>query len=184
MLAVIKVVSTSIVNVVATASLDQRIDFNILKKYKQISYRAEKYGGRVAYLKTKEMKGKVSIFLNGKMISVGTITEFQAIKELGLAMKFLVEKKLAKWVELQPIIQNVVFVADFQANLELENLSEDLKAIYEPEQFPGAILRLKEPFKTSILLFASGKAVITGLKSSEQIEPTIQLLKQLLELNQ
>jgi len=48
----------------------------------------------------------------------------------------------------------------------MERILETTKAIYEPEQFPGAILRLKEPFKTSMLIFASGKVVITGLKSS------------------
>jgi transcription initiation factor TFIID TATA-box-binding protein len=61
-----------------------------------------------------------------------------------------------------------------------EDDSEKTRAIYEPEQFPGAILRLKEPFKTTILIFASGKAVITGLKSSIQIEPIVQQLKELL----
>jgi TATA-box binding protein (TBP) (component of TFIID and TFIIIB) len=45
------------------------------------------------------------------------------------------------------------------------------------------MLRLKEPFKTSILVFASGKTVITGLTSSEQIEPVIQQLGRLLSDN-
>jgi len=98
-------------------------------------------------------------------------------------MGFLVEKNLAKKVELQPKIQNVVVTADFEESLNLETFSENVRAIYEPEQFPGAILRLDKPFKASMLLFASGKAVIAGLKSSEQIEPTIQQLKELIQSN-
>jgi TATA-box binding protein (TBP) (component of TFIID and TFIIIB) len=39
---------------------------------------------------------------------------------------------------------------------------------------------LVQPFKTSVLVFASGKIVITGLKSSEQIEQVIKRIKGLL----
>jgi transcription initiation factor TFIID TATA-box-binding protein len=177
-------VKSKIVNVVATASLDLPMDFEELRKYREIFHDSDVYGGRVAYFKTAEMEGKVSIFLSGKMISVGTKSEAQAFKELKLARSFLVKKKLAKKIELQPKIQNLVVTADFETNLELEKLCEKIKAIYEPEQFPGAILRVQEPFKASILIFASGKIVIAGLRSSEQIEPTIQLLKQLIESNQ
>ena len=74
--------------------------------------------------------------------------------------------------------------ADFEQQFNLEELSQKIRAIYEPEQFPGAILRITQPFKTSVLLFASGKAVITGLKSQTEIEPTIQALKSIIELNQ
>jgi transcription initiation factor TFIID TATA-box-binding protein len=35
--------------------------------------------------------------------------------------------------------------------------------MYEPEQFPGLIYRMTEP-KVVLLLFASGKLVITGAK--------------------
>ena len=59
-----------IVNVVATTSVDQSLDFNELTKNKEIIYNSNAYGGKVAYLKTKNMKGKVSIFQSGKMISV------------------------------------------------------------------------------------------------------------------
>jgi transcription initiation factor TFIID TATA-box-binding protein len=40
--------------------------------------------------------------------------------------------------------------------------------MYEPEQFPGLIYRMKEP-KVVMLLFASGKLVITGAKREEQV---------------
>ncbi len=172
-----------IVNVVATASLNQPVDFFKLKEFPEMAHSPNVYRGKVAYFKTFGMEGKVSIFQSGKMISVGTKSKVQAAQELKLAMSFLVEKDLTKKIELVPKIQNIVVTADFEASLDLETFSKNLKAIYEPEQFPGAILRLEKPFKTSILLFASGKAVITGLKSSEQIEPTIQQLKELIESN-
>jgi transcription initiation factor TFIID TATA-box-binding protein len=40
--------------------------------------------------------------------------------------------------------------------------------MYEPEQFPGLIYRMKEP-KVVLLLFASGKLVIAGAKREEEV---------------
>lgn len=177
-------VKLQIVNVVATASLNQKMDFDKLREFKEIRYDSEKYGGRVAYFKMGQMQGIVSIFLSGKLISVGTKSEEQAVKELDLAKNFLTQRKLVMDVKLSPVTQNLVVTADFVVNLNLEKFSERPKVIYEPEQFPGAILRLERPFKASILIFASGKAVITGLKSSSQIDATIHEVEQLIELNQ
>jgi transcription initiation factor TFIID TATA-box-binding protein len=175
---------TAIVNVVATASVNQEMDFDKLRKYKEIFQDSDVYGGRVAYFKTKKMEGKVSIFSSGKMISIGTKSELDAFHELKAAMEFLVKKGFARPVALEPKTQNIVVSSDFQMSVNLEKLAEKSKTIYEPEQFPGAILRFNEPCKTSILVFASGKVVITGLKSSDQIEPTIRKLGRLLEKSQ
>lgn len=174
---------SQIVNVIATASVGQVLDFNELRKHKEIFYDKDVYKGRVAYFKAKGMQGKVSIFISGKMISIGTRSEPQAFKELQIAEKFLTTNGLIKHNRLQPKTQNLVITSDFGKSIDFEELSEKIKIIYEPEQFPGAILRLVEPFKASILLFASGKIVVAGLKSSNEIEPTIQKLKQLIEAN-
>lgn len=173
-------VKVQVVNVVATASVNQTIDFNELVKCKEIIYSSSIYGGGVAYFKTEKMEGKVSIFLSGKMISVGTKSESKAFSELAFVIDYLSAEGLIKKVEPSPKIQNLVVMADFEHQIDLEDFSEKTRAIYEPEQFPGAILRITEPFKTSILIFASGKTIITGLKSSNQIEPVIQRIKKLL----
>lgn len=174
-------VKVTIVNVVATASLKQEMDFESLRKFKEIFHDSDVYGGRVAYLKTSQMQGRISIFSSGKMISMGTKSEAQARKELFLSKNFLVEKGLIKEVDLQPLTQNIVAMADFEQSISLEDLSQRTQAIYEPEQFPGAILRLKDPFKASILIFASGKAIITGLKSASQILTIISKLEDIIE---
>lgn len=173
-----------IVNVVATSSLCHNIDFEELRKHKEIFHDSDVYGGRVAYFKSERMVGRVSIFASGKMISVGTKNEKQAYRELKLASDFLIEKGFAKRINLVFKTQNLVATVDFGKSVNLEKLSEETRAIYEPEQFPGAILRFKEPFKTSILIFGSGKTVITGLKSHEQLEPTINKLTKIIELNE
>lgn len=173
-------VKVTIVNVVATASLNQPMDFEELRRYGEIFHDSDVYGGRVAYFKTKQMQGKVSIFSSGKMISVGTKSEDQAQKELQLAKQFLVEKGLIKDVTLEPKTQNIVATADFEQSINLEDLVSKTHAIYEPEQFPGVILRLEQPVRTSVLVFASGKVVITGLKDSKQIETAQRRIRDLI----
>jgi transcription initiation factor TFIID TATA-box-binding protein len=44
---------------------------------------------------------------------------------------------------------------------------------YEPEQFPGLVYRLDEP-KVVVLLFGSGKLIITGGKKPEDAKKAVQ----------
>jgi len=174
-------VETQIVNVVATASLNQELDFYELRQYKEIFHDSDVYGGRVAYLKTKNMEGRVSLFPSGKMISVGTRSEKKAFEELNCAMRFLVEKGFIKKVTLSPRTQNIVVTVDFERRVNLEELVANTRGIYKPKQFPAFILKVEKPYTASILIFASGKVIIAGLKSSEQIVPVIQKIEDILK---
>jgi len=178
---------TAIVNVVATAALNQELDLDELAKFREILHDSVVYGGRVAYFKSPKMKGKVSIFASGKMISVGTKSEEEAFHELEHTKGFLIEKGFIKSTRsldrsfLQPKIRNIVVVTEFGKSVNLEELSLRKRMIYEPEQFPGGIMRIERPFKATVLIFSSGKAVIAGLRSSKQINPTIQKLKDIIK---
>jgi len=55
--------------------------------------------------------------------------------------------------------------------------------MYEPEQFPGAVYRMDEP-KVVILVFASGKLVITGAKSEEQVRIAADKIRAILMENE
>ena len=68
-------------------------------------------------------------------------------------------------------IQNVVSSHDVGFQIRLESLfnhamERKITCRYEPELFPGLIFRMKEP-KVVLLIFASGKIVLTGAKSRE-----------------
>ncbi len=61
-------------------------------------------------------------------------------------------------------VVNLVVTTDFEHKLDLEKIASTLLNVeYNPEQFPGVVMRIKEP-KTSALLFTSGKIVCTGAK--------------------
>lgn len=174
-------VETRIVNVVATAALGQRIDLEEIRKFKEIFHDSDVYGGRVAYFKTENMQGKVSIFPSGKMISVGTKSEEDAFRELERAKKFLIKKGLIQKVVLKPVTRNMVVSVNFGEPVNLEDLTFKEHIIYEPEQFPAGILKIFKPYKASVLIFGSGKVVVTGLTSTSQIDSVIERLNSLLK---
>lgn len=66
-------------------------------------------------------------------------------------------------------IQNIVGSCDVHFNISLEGLSvNNSYCNYEPEVFPGLIFRMVKP-KIVLLIFVSGKIVLTGAKKKEQI---------------
>ncbi len=81
-------------------------------------------------------------------------------------------------------IVNIVVSSDLKHDVPLEKMAATLSNTeYNPEQFPGLVLRIKEP-KTSALIFSSGKIVCTGARNMEQVEQAIQkIIKSLEKIN-
>ena len=73
-------------------------------------------------------------------------------------------------------------IVNFEMRVNLEELTEKCRMIYEPEQFPSGILKVDKAYKATALLFSSGKAVITGLKASNKIDPTIQKIIRIISM--
>lgn len=73
-------------------------------------------------------------------------------------------------------IQNIVASASLDHDVPLIKLAEALpNTEYNPEQFPGLVMRIKEP-KTSALIFSSGKVVCTGAKSMSKVKLAIEAI--------
>jgi transcription initiation factor TFIID TATA-box-binding protein len=69
-------------------------------------------------------------------------------------------------------INNVVGSGDIEREVALEAVEEDLdirEATYEPEQFPTLRCKLYD-HKPTVLLYRSGKLIITGADSVEGAE--------------
>ena len=81
-------------------------------------------------------------------------------------------------------IVNIVVSTSLEHDIPLEKMAATLSNTeYNPEQFPGLVIRIKEP-KTSALIFSSGKVVCTGAKTIEEVELSLQkIIKSLLKLN-
>ncbi len=73
-------------------------------------------------------------------------------------------------------IQNVVASADLHTIVPLEKVSRTLENTeYNPEQFPGLVLRIF-PAKITSLVFSTGKIVCTGAKSENSVENAVNLV--------
>jgi transcription initiation factor TFIID TATA-box-binding protein len=171
----------SIVNLIATAELGQFVTLEKLVYVHGFLYDTSIY--RCAYLKDNKTKGKVSIFSTGKMISVGTKSYADAEYDLNYAARRLADLGLISKTRVKPKLQNIVATGDIGHTLDIERLAMRLPdIIYEPEQFPGAIYYAKDLEGASILVFASGKVVIAGLKREELLEAGRQALVKLAEV--
>ena len=80
--------------------------------------------------------------------------------------------------KIQVKIVNIVCSTSLEHDIHLIKLAETLaNTEYNPEQFPGLVMRIKEP-RTSALIFSSGKVVCTGAKSMLKVRESInQIIK-------
>ncbi len=87
-------------------------------------------------------------------------------------------KKIGGTLISEPEIKVVNIVATISfGKIEGINLLELLDnyndVSYNPEKFPGAILRLTTP-KASFLIFSNGKLIISGVKSTDLLNKAVQ----------
>jgi len=93
-------------------------------------------------------------------------------------------KKEVKIHKKEIAVVNIVISSALEKDIPLEKMAATLSNTeYNPEQFPGLVLRIKEP-KTSALIFSSGKIVLTGARTMEDVQKGIEaIIKQLKKLN-
>lgn len=79
----------------------------------------------------------------------------------------------AKFTEFK--IQNMTATCDVGFPIRLEGLiyAHASNATYEPELFPGLVYRMTDP-KVVLLIFVSGKVVITGAKNAEALGAAVE----------
>jgi transcription initiation factor TFIID TATA-box-binding protein len=172
--------SIRIENVVASATLNQRVDLNaVVKGYPGVEYRPEQFPGLVFRLK--RPKTATLIFNSGKMVCTGAKSEKEAKRAVMKVIRELKKSGIIIIGKPELKIQNIVASANLYGLIDLERSAYSLgRTMYEPEQFPGLIYRMDVP-KVVILLFASGKLVCTGAKKEEDVYEAVSKLHKTLE---
>ncbi len=168
-----------ITNVVAAGNLGLELDlYKLPLKFTNIEYEPEQFPG--AILKFNQPKATLLVFKNGKIVIVGckdrkTIETaiIKAYELLSPVASKILKKMNPKKLDYE--VTNIVASADLNIEMDLFKVvlqvNENIE--YEPEQFPGAILKLREP-KVSILIFKNGKLIIAGAKARKDIERAIE----------
>ena len=169
-----------IVNVVASATIDQKLDLNdITKKFPDVEYHPEQFPGAVFRLKSP--KTATLLFTSGKMVCTGSKSEEMAVKAVNTVVQKLKKGGIKIKKNAEVTVQNIVSSINLGGKVHLEKATRTLpRSMYEPEQFPGLIHRMLDP-KTVILVFSSGKLVCTGGKTEKDVYRSVNLLHSLLE---
>ncbi len=170
----------NIENVVASATLNQKIDLNsIVRIVPGVEYRPEQFPGLVYRLK--KPKTATLIFSSGKMVCTGAKSERLARKAVTKVVEELKRNGIVILGKPEIQVQNIVASAGLGGRIDLEKTTYSLKrTMYEPEQFPGLIYRMDDP-KVVILIFTTGKLVCTGAKKEAEVPRAIAKLKETLE---
>jgi transcription initiation factor TFIID TATA-box-binding protein len=120
-------------------------------------------------MRIRDPKTTALIFASGKMVCTGAKSE--DMSKLAARKYARIIQKLgfqAKFTDFK--IQNIVGSCDVKFPIRLEGLAHDHSSYssYEPELFPGLIYRMVQP-KIVLLVFVSGKIVLTGAKVRDEI---------------
>jgi len=171
-------------NIVASASLDVDIDlFSLALTVDNVEYEPEQFPG--AILKIDEPKSSLLVFKNGKLICTGNKNEEQIRQAIRRTVEILKEAQPhLKFPDPDKVpfrIENIVASASLDVTVDLYSLAATLDNVeYEPEQFPGAIIRVKKP-KATILLFKNGKLICAGVRREEEIVEAIKVVRDLIQ---
>ena len=175
-----KKVEINIENVVATTSLTETINIKSMAKRLDAKYNPEKFPGAIVRLE--HPRAVLIVFKSGSIVCTGTKSEEMAKKAICKFVSDLSDITKLQDVKLQGIkVENIVASCNLRNKIHLEDAARTLpRSMYEPEQFPGIIHRVCHP-KTVLLLFASGRLVCTGAKSTQEVNSSVNAIHMELE---
>lgn len=170
--------SFKIENVVSTIKLSDHFDLNDIKsRLDEAEYNKQKFPGLI--YRMNEPRAVFLLFNSGKVVCTGCKSIENAKSTFDKLYRKLIEIGVDVNSGYEVSVQNIVASADLGRVLNLNTIAIGLgleNIEYEPEQFPGLVYRVDAP-KVVILLFGSGKLVITGGKSPSDCNNALIQLK-------
>ena len=170
-------VDIKVENVVANARIAEELDLkDIESKIEAAVFTKKKFPGLV--YRTKEPKSAFLIFRSGKVVCTGSKTEagVRVVMDKLSADLRSIGIEVVEHPEFK--VQNIVASANLgkELNLGAIVIGLELEGMeYEPEVFPGLVYRITDP-KSAILIFSSGRLVITGGKTIKDCEKSVDVL--------
>lgn len=162
-------------NVVASTSLGAKLDLEkIARTLDGAEYEPAEFPGLIYRLK--EPKTAILLFQSGKVVCTGG-KSWKQVDESVRTISGLVRKTGQKILAHPKIeVQNIVATSNLESEINLNSIAVTLgldRVEYEPEQFPGLVVRLDAPHVV-VLLFGSGKLVCTGARRPQDVSLAVQ----------
>ena len=169
-------------NIVGKTRLGVKINLReIVKKIPQIEYNPESFPA--ATLKFENPKASILIFSTGSMVCAGA-KSFEEVKHAFHRIKQKLRENGYKDIfDGETEISNMVASASIGEKINLDKIA--LTAVnceYAPEQFPALVYR-PDKMNTVILIFNSGKMVVTGAKTMKQLRMSVETAKEMVLQN-
>jgi transcription initiation factor TFIID TATA-box-binding protein len=172
------VMKVKVENIVSSITLGINIDIEKLSTSVTGIDNPKRFPG-VIYRIT-DPKLSMLIFRTGKVICSGAKSKADIERAVEQLLAKLKEGKVKVTEKPKVEIQNIVASASLNFRVNLDQLAMDCEDTeYEPEQFPGLIFRLAEP-KTVMLIFKSGKMIVTGAKTVAQANDAAEKTREML----
>jgi len=155
-------------NIVSTVNMGCKLDLKTIALHaRNAEYNPKRFAAVI--MRIRDPKTTALIFASGKMVCTGAKSE-EASKLAARKYARIIQKLdfPAKFMDFK--IQNIVGSCDVKFPIRLEGLAyaHNHYSSYEPELFPGLIYRMVQP-KIVLLIFVSGKIVLTGAKVRDEI---------------
>jgi transcription initiation factor TFIID TATA-box-binding protein len=167
--------SLKIENIVASAKVTDYLDLPALaSQIKDAEYNKKRFPGVV--IRMQNPKIAALVFGSGKVVLTGAKSIESLSEGLEILGNLLRGLDIDIPQKLTYKIQNIVTSADLGSGINLNKIAVGFnldRIEYEPEQFPGLVYRLENP-KVVVLLFGSGKLIITGGKEPEDARKAVQ----------
>ena len=172
-----------VVNVVASGSLGVELDLEAIAGDLDdiVDYDPDKYPG--AYFRFGDSAPLITLYRTGKYIVTGANSEKEAHTIRGEFLNILTDHGILPSAEDEWFqVQNYVCISDIGENVNLSAIAIGLGlevTEYEPEQFPGLVYRPPD-HDCVLLVFGSGKTIITGAKNIEAAEEAFSSFRRLI----
>ncbi len=120
------------------------------------------------------------VFSSGKIVLTGLRNHAALARGIAVVTEALKKAGMEPLKEPRVAITNMVCSYNLGKFININRLSVTLNLEnieYEPEQFPGLVYRIRDP-KIVILVFSSGKIILTGGRTIEDIKKGLDILEE------
>lgn len=171
--------SLMIENIVASGVIAESIDLVAFsEKTENCELNKKRFPGAV--FRIPDPKIACLVFSSGKIVLTGLRTHAALAKGIAVVTGALKKAGMEPLKEPRVAITNMVCSYNLGKFININRLSVTLNLEnieYEPEQFPGLVYRIREP-KIVILVFSSGKIILTGGRTIEDIKKGLDILEE------
>lgn len=171
-----------VVNIAALGTLEIEVDIEQIVEDAELPVANFDPEYNAAFFRFEEDGELIILYTSGKYILRGG-DEFDRMYQVNSEFLDFIANLGISVDEPTLEVKNVVSVGDLHHEVDLNTLTIGLgleQTEYEPEQFPGLVYRPSDT-RCVLLVFASGKVVITGGRSEKEDSQAFKLLQTKLE---